>query len=56
MNEDVTVMKCGCIIELINGKHMITQYCPEHEEDENEDSIEDSKHHKIRKFNDREAI
>mgnify|MGYP003353772121 CR=1 FL=1 len=36
MSPEVTEMKCGCIIEMINGKHMITQYCPEHEEDEEE--------------------
>lgn len=57
MNEqDVTVMKCGCVIELINGKHMITQYCLEHEEQDEDELMEDPKHYKIRKFNDRESI
>ena len=52
----MTVMQCGCVIELINGKHMVTQYCPEHEEDEVMEMIEDPKFHKIRKFNDKESI
>lgn len=54
--EDMTEMKCGCIIELINGKHMITQYCSEHEDNDELEMEDDPKYHKIRKFNDNESI
>ncbi len=55
-DREITTMKCGCIIEVINNKHMITQYCSEHEESDDMDIIEDPKFHKIRKFNERDSI
>ena len=57
MNEtEVIEMKCGCIIENINSKYMITQYCSEHEQDDNFDVIDEPKMHKVRKFNDHHSI
>jgi hypothetical protein len=57
MNEtEVIEMKCGCIIEVINSKHIITQYCSEHEQDDNFEVYNEPKIHKIRKFNDYHSI
>lgn len=54
-NEEITKLRCGCVIEFINGKHLITQYCPEHEEDD-EEYTHESKSNKIKKFHDSESI
>lgn len=54
-NEEITILQCGCVIEFINGKHLITQYCLDHEEDD-EEYTHESKGNKIRKFHDSESI
>lgn len=54
INEEITILQCGCVIELINGKHLITQYCPDHEEDDEEFVYETKS--KIKKFHDSESI
>lgn len=55
-DQKVIEMRCGCIIEFINSKYMITQYCSDHEEDDNFDVPDEPRMHKVRKFNDHNSI